>query len=299
MPAELAALAAETPTPGIVERVLALKALPDLADQQPDDLATLARAATPRRVARGASLPVGRSLHFLVDGAVRELHRGDAATRWDAPSALGLLEALAGVDPPEHVAEVESTTLEIARSALVEVLEEQFELWRAFLRPVCRALLRGDDTTWVAGAEAGGRGVTLSPPIELADRIALLRAAPPFERLRVYPLAQLAAEMEPVELEAGSLLWEPQDPARHVLLIAEGVLRLKAHGGSIELGPGRIVGLAEALSARCYGLGAKVLSPLRALRLDAESLVDVLEDDAGAAVQLLGAMAREALARSS
>ena len=298
MPAELVALAAGTPTPGIVERVLALKALPELADQQPDDLATLARATTPLRLAPGETLPADRALHFLVDGSVRELRRGDPGRRCDAPSALGLLEALAGVEPPEHVAEVESTTLEIAPSALVEVLEEQFELWRAFLRPVCHALLRGGDASWVAGAEAGSPGEALSPPIELADRVALLRASPPFERLRVYPLAQLAAEMEPVEVEAGAVVWQPQDAARHVLLIAEGVLRLKARRGSVELGAGRIVGLAEALSGRCYGLRAKALSPLRALRLDAESLIDVLEDDAGAAVQLLGEMAREALARS-
>src|SRR5262245_29647602 len=88
MPAELVAPAAGTPTPGIVERVLALKALPELADQQPDDLATLARATTPLRLAPGAPLPADRSLHFLVDGSVRELRRGDPATRCDAPSAL-------------------------------------------------------------------------------------------------------------------------------------------------------------------------------------------------------------------
>jgi len=172
MPAELAALAAETPTPGIVERVLALKALPELADQQADDLVTLARATAPLRLEPGAILPADRSIHFLVDGSVRELRPGGPATRCDAPSALGLLEALAGVEPPEHVAEVESTTLEIAPSALVEVLEEQFELWRAFLRPVCHELLRGGDVSWVAGAEAGRRAEALSPPIELADRIA-------------------------------------------------------------------------------------------------------------------------------
>src|SRR5262249_61350698 len=108
----------------------------------------------------------------------------------------------------------------------------------------------------------------------------------------------VAGQVELGGLGAGAVVGEPQDAARHVLLIAEGVLRLKARRGSVELGAGRIVGLAEALSGRCYGLRAKALSPLRALRLDAESLIDVLEDDAGAAVQLLGGMGREALRRS-
>jgi hypothetical protein len=273
---------------GTLERVLALKKLPAFADLHPTDLAPLAARAIPRRLPADAALPLaaeGGSMHLLIEGCVR----AHGETR-DAPAVLGLIELLAGKAPPPLRTTAASLTLEIGRRALVEVLEDEFDVWLATLRHVCahaleRGVPRPTDAFDPRGADLG----------DLAERIALLRRIPPFAGLGIHALGQIASEMEPIAADAGATLWSAGDAAGHVLVIASGVVHCDGGDGAVrDVGAGTLLGLAEALCVDRRSYRAEARSAVRALRLDTEALIDVLEDDPDAGVELIRVIARGA-----
>jgi CRP-like cAMP-binding protein len=276
---------------GIVERVLAVKAISAFGDLHRDDLASLARAASFRRVAEGdrlEALDVDPSLHLLVEGRVRELGEGPDEGTHDAPTVLGLLDVLSAVSTGAHVAEVESTTLELPRAALLEVLEQDFEVWRAFLAQVCGSL---------AGEEPAPRSESsrARDADDLVDRILLLRGTSPFAAVGVHLLGQLATEMQVLEANAGAVLWRAGEPTRCAIAIVEGELEAPHKGGPLVAGPGQLLGLAAAICGAPHRSSARARSRLRALRLETPLLFDVLEDEPAGAVELLCSMARDAV----
>jgi len=275
--------------------VLALKAIPALSQAHPDDLIGLALRTVERHVPAGAPLAAAvagdSSLFFLVEGRARELRGDRSLTVHEAPALPGLLAVLAGDEGPALVADTDLVALEIARPALLEVLEDEFELWVAALRHACRSALEsgGPPSGWEPAA-ADPRD--LGDPGDLAERIVLLRAAAPFAGLRLALLGQLAVEMELVAVEGGSVLWEAGDPATRMLVITAGSADVEKRGETLCLGAGALVGLPETLAAVEYGFRLRARGPLQALQLDGEALVDALEDDAASAVELLCALAR-------
>lgn len=283
-------------TPGLLERVLALKAIPELASLHPDDLLALARVARPSQWEPGVD-PTQQAddaprVCFLLEGRVRSDPRGRISFH-EAPCTLGLVEALADLRPAPWRADSVARALVVGRAQLLEVAEDEFELWRALLRTVCSEALRRGVARWAPPRgpipPGGGDGL-----VELADRIVLLRAAAPLREAGVHLLGQIAAEMEMIERNPGELLWDAGHAARGALLIVEGAVSSRAAGRApIRLGPGALLGLPESLSGGSHPERAVALGRLRALRIDTEALVDVLEDDPTTAEELLCAIARE------
>jgi hypothetical protein len=272
--------------------VLALKAIPALANAHPDDLIGLALRAAERRAQAGAALAPGEpSLLLLVEGRVAERAQGRTLAVHEAPALPGLLAALAGDAGPELVAESDAVALEVARPALVEVLEEEFELCVALLREVCRCALAAGAGP-LGGAPLPGARAARFDPDDLAGRIVLLRGAPPFAELPIALLGQLAAALVPVEAAGGERLWDGDEPALRMLAIAAGVVELE--GGPGRLGPGALPGLLETLAGGAYGRRLRAQGPVRALALPGEALLDALEDEPASAVELLCALARHA-----
>jgi cyclic nucleotide-binding protein len=274
-------------TLGTLERVLALKKLPTFAELHPADLAPLAACLVPRTMAAGVALPTedDGSVYVLLEGCVREDGR-----RRDAPALLGMLDVLAGVRPAERIAEVESSTLEIRRRDLFEILADEFEVWLAALRYVCAQAPRSE----IPGAvRPGAAAAAAAAPSDLADRIASLRRFAPFAGLGVHPLGQIASELEEVAFEPGDVIWQREDAAAHLLAIAAGAVRCTAGAGPArDVGAGSLLGLTESLCAGRFDYRAEARSTVRALRIDVEALVDVLEDDPEAGVELLCVIAR-------
>lgn len=275
--------------------VLALKAIPALSAAHPDDLIGLARRMVERRLAAGETLAAGGEpgLLFLVEGRLREPTGEGTCAVHEAPALPGLLAVLAGDEAPELAADGDAVALEIPRSALLEVLEEEFELCVALVRHACTTTLaRG--APWAGGTQgapgAGGR----FDPGDLAERVVLLRGADPLAGLRVALLGQLAAEMRPVSAARGEVLWQPDEPATRVLAIAAGSAERAGptRGGTRRFGPGALVGLPETLAAGAYGDHLCACEPLEGLELGGEALLDALEDDPASAVELLCALAR-------
>jgi CRP-like cAMP-binding protein len=275
--------------------ILALKAIPALSQAHPDDLIGLALRARERRFPAGAPLASGHAepaLYGLVEGRVRELRAGREHACHDAPALPGLLAVLAGDEEPALLADGEVIALEIGRSDLLEALEDEFELCVAALRHVCQSALdAGAPSGW---APATAPRAPLAAPADLAERIVFLRRAVPFAGLRIALLGQLALDLEVVTAESGSVLWEADEPATHLLLIAGGSVGIE-RGGAGEtqrLTAGALVGLLETLAGGEYGFRLRAHGAVQALRLEGEALLDALEDDAASALALACGIAR-------
>jgi len=276
---------------GTVERVLALKKVPPFAELHPADLAPLAACALPRMVPAGGALPSdgdGGSVHVLLEGCIRERGR-----RHEAPALLGVLDVLAGDLPVDRVALVESRTLELTRKALFELIADEFEVWLATLRHVCGQLPRGGVPGAVCVRTAGAVEPRAAAPADLADRIASLRRVAAFADLGIRALGQIAGELQELTLPPGAVLWRRDDAAGQLLAIAAGIVRCTERAGSArDAGPGSLLGLTESLCAGRFDYRAEARSTVRALRIGVDALVDVLEDDPEAGVELLCVIAR-------
>jgi CRP-like cAMP-binding protein len=78
-------------------------------------------------------------------------------------------------------------------------------------------------------------------------------------------------------------------------VIVEGSVGYPSDGGASVAGPGSLLGFAEAFAGEPRRHAVEVREPIRALCLDAETLIDILEDHPDAAVDLLCALASEVL----
>jgi hypothetical protein len=279
--------------------VLALKRLPEFASVQPDELVGLSLRATARSFRAGDPIPGADAepprVHLLLEGSVRE-PRSRAPKGWDAPVMLGMIDVLAERRAPGLESATESRTLEIARPALVEALEEEFEVCVALLRHVCRgALERRTSFGWQAEERTAAPVAVEGESRELAARIHLLRRLPALRPLPAHLLGRIAADMEPLSVASGAALWEPEDPASDALLILDGCLLCGRAGSPGEsLGRGALAGILQGLAGGRCGFEARAREPLRGLRLGVEDLIDLLEDDPAASVRLLCAIARAA-----
>lgn len=273
--------------------VLALKAFPELAQVHPDDLVALAARASERHYGAGERIAAGRegaaAVLFLLEGRVRE---PDRSATHEAPALLGVPAALADGDGPVFVAETDVDALELGRAEWLDLLEDEFELWLATLRVVCRggALALAPEPAAADLQDAGALG-------DLADRLLRLRRIAPFRALPICLLGEIAAEMQPRVVASGEVLWEADEPATHALWIVAGRADVEEAAGRSErpLRAGALVGLSETLAAASYGFRLRARGPLEALELDGEALIDALEDDATGAVELLCALARHSL----
>ena len=279
--------------PGLLERVFALKSIPELASLHADDLMALARVASPRPGHGDGATPRAGipCVRFVVQGSLRPDAGG--GTFREAPCSVGLVEALAGRRPPAVASDSPIRELRIARSALLEVMEEEFEVFRALLRCVSSEALRLGIARWAIPRQSVLRDVG-NEPREIADRIALLRGVIPLRDAGIHLLGQIANEMETVERNVGDLMWELGEAPRDALLILDGtLLGWPAAGAPVRLEPGLFLGLAEALADERHTLRVEVVHRLRALRIHTEALVDALEDEPTTAQDLLCAIARE------
>jgi CRP-like cAMP-binding protein len=286
-----------------IDRVLALAAVPGLVDVHPDDLASLAGRASERRVAPGepAAEPGTREVLFLLSGALGD---GPGRPPIAAPAMVGVVEALADGEEFSPGADAESSLraladgahlLAVGREDLRWVIGDIFELWLAMLRHVAQRLLAVEPLEIEVPAAR-------PPPAEagevpLASRIHLLAGCELLRGLRVYALGRLAAEMEEFELPARSTLWEPGAPSRDVFVLVDGCIAGPRRPGAdaSDHGPGAVLGLREALSARPHCSRVEVTRDARVLRLGRGSLIDELEDDPDMATALLEGIAARTL----
>lgn len=281
-------------------RAIALRTFPAFEQLSPADLASMAEHVRPRLYRRGDVLsrrgvPV-RSLHFVLRGEV-EVDDGRGKPRTMGPrDVVGGLGALS-LDPmgQQAVATQETLTLKLDRDDMEEVFEDQFAIFLGVLRALARAL--------VSLEKRLGRDEGLRIPRELAlgedtelglvERILLLRSSMNFAGAEIEALADLAQECESFELPAEGVLWRAGDAAEDAILLVTG--RIRAAAGDRDpfwFDGGTWVGGMEALSGEPRWYYATADGPVRGLRIELGSLLDVVEDHMGIGMNLLRTIAR-------
>jgi CRP-like cAMP-binding protein len=289
-------------TGGTIERMLALKALPVLADLDPDEVAAIAEHARFCSFARGETLFAGArtpvtSMHLVLEGRVVE-QRGDRIFRTHGPQrVVGGVDALArSVADVVATADEDTRTLAIERDDLREVLEDNFGVLSAALQGVAASALAvrhglAPHAGFPAPLDAGrDDGVAAD---ELGTRIAFLAQRTWLCHARVRTIGQLAREAEWVKLADGVRLWAERDPSEQAVVIVTGrvacVSEDRRH--AFEVGPGTVVGLEETLAGEPRWTTASARGPVSGLLISRAVLLDVLEDDPDSALEVLAAFA--------
>ncbi len=188
-----------------------------------------------------------------------------------------------------------TTALMLPADEMLEVFEDHFEVVRAALRGLAGGLLELRREMGTGGFHATDWEPTSEPPppLDLVGRIAQLRDAMPFAGARMEALADLARDVREARLESGHRLWSEGDSSDSFYFLLHGTVAAESSTGmAMTFGPGDVVGSLGTLAGERRWYSATTTSDLVALRLDAETLLDVMEDHFDFAMAMVRSMAR-------
>jgi CRP-like cAMP-binding protein len=289
---------------GAFDRLLYLRTLPLFGTLPSEDLALLATYTTERLFEPGAVLAseVGRveAIHLIVDGSVRTSRAGAPIGLFGPRDTVGVLGLLSRADAGVEAVTVTTTrSLEIGADALLDLFEDHFTILQHVLRGVASLVLDKRRQILLAGAPEPGEDASPIParPLDFVERIFFLRRAMPSGFTSVAALAGIARRATELRLEPGTLLWSQGDPADAVVIPVRGSIDCIVDGGAhrFRFGPGVFVASSEALAGAPHWYEARTDSPLLALRVSIEDLIDVFDDHFELAMELLALMARDLL----
>lgn len=306
MPADDNLLSSGRGDGGDLERVMRLRAFEAFADLPPAQIAGFAKLAVERFLPAGTVIqPAGtpaREVHYLIEGEVELRRAAHPAQRLGPRSVINGLASLAQVRRSDEVVAVTDTTLlSFTHEDQKDVFEDNFEICRRVMRAVAAAYL---DAQLAAGPAAGqattSEALLVPTSMDMVDRIAVLRAATPFDRAPLEALAELAQYAPEVRYPAGQRLWNAGDEAGWGVAVMIGCLSGSADGVRRELRfpAGTVAGALDTLAGRARWFDAVSETEVVALRIEANPLFDLLEDHTDMALQLLGSMARGVIALS-
>jgi CRP-like cAMP-binding protein len=113
---------------------------------------------------------------------------------------------------------------------------------------------------------------------EVVRKALLLAASPLFRSLDEPTLISLAESAGTSRFPAGEPLIARGDDADAIFLLAAGRVRVDYRGGSVELGPGEIIGELSAIDGGKRGSDVTALEPTEALRVERDDFLDLLAD---------------------
>ena len=243
------------------------------------------------------------SCYLLVQGRVRVSRRGVVLGEVESGSLVGL-EALLSQDQMGLgvVAVTDVRALQLDADTLLGILGDQFPLVHQAIRGATRRLLAlvrrlpgpGDDSTLLLGPEPAGRLMSL---VEVL--LHMRTPGSPFDRSSIDALAELASMATQVAFRPGQVFWRQGEPARLLGLIVDGSVACAASHdrttSSFRLGPGRPLGVLEALAGELRWHDAVADTGGVLIELDVEDLIDMFEDNVDIALDYLAWLSRSTL----
>jgi CRP-like cAMP-binding protein len=283
------------------QRVLALRSFPLFEQLTPSDLAVLAQHVRPRFFPRGSELlhpgiPV-RCLHFVLRGAVEMVRSGKPNEQVGAHGVVGGLAVLAqDADGEQAIAAADTVTLQLGSEDLEDVFEDNFSILAAVLQVVAREQIRARqlvrDNAGLDPALASASLPLVMGELGLVERTMCLRQTMDFANTRIQALADLAQEAKPVTIEPGHQIWSEGERADYSLVVVAGGIEASGPGLRFVASPGSMIGAAESLAREPRWYDARAKAEVRALRIEAERIFDVIEDHMDLATDLLRVFAR-------
>lgn len=278
--------------PLALRRILALRQFPILRDAELGELALFAENVAEVTLSAGTVVATAGSrldaLHLVLDGEIAAVGAQNRA--WRPRQVFGALEVLADRGISAHtVTTTETTTLQLLAPDVTEILEDSFGVMRAALRGLA-ALARTRLT----------RDRQVTPPavrsLGLVERLLVLRQQAAFSGAPLESLAALAHASEEVALPAGTLMTQVGETGTSSYVIIDGASHAShVSGAARALGPGDEIGSLEILGRLPYDETIEVVEPLRALKIEAPRLFDVIEDHTDFGRAILAALAGQLL----
>jgi CRP-like cAMP-binding protein len=289
----------------LTERLLRLRGVPVFQAMTTAELAPLAaslRSATFEKgdiVLREDEPP--KAFHMLVSGAVTMRRRGNKIRTITAPGGVGFLSLLARTGGgTEAVAEAHTESFELRADALYELFEDHFPVLLGTLGWIAERLilenLIEEPPRYNPPSDGFDQRVS-DRELGIVERIFLVRRTVGFKNANVNSMVRLVRMMKEVRLGAGETLWEPGDSGGATLFVVKGKMDLTWTNPDSKrevvqvVGPGYIVGGAEAIANRPRWNRLVTTEPTVFLQGSREALVDMLEDDLEVALQFLSMMA--------
>lgn len=285
--------------PSALRRLLMLRRFPILCEAELGELAMFAENIT--EVALPANSLVATAgarlaaLHFVVTGEIATM--GDERRTWGPCQVFGGLEVLANREASETaMTTMETTTLQLMASDVMEILDDSLGVMLAALRGlaaanVTRARTRRRACTLPDGARARSLG--------LVERLMILRQQPAFSVAPLEALVVLAHTSEDVVMPVGTLVTRAGATETSSFVILQGAsAAVDTSGVAHQLGPGDAIGQLEALAGQPHDETIEVVEPMRALKVDAARVFDIIEDHSDFGRAVLAVLAEELLESS-
>ncbi len=287
-----------------LERLMYLRTLPLFGGLRAAELAVLAEHAVERRFGRGELLtradePVD-AMYILVNGLVRVSLGGSPVRTFGPGDSVGVFALLAGKrQEVEGVGKGPVLTLEVSGRTLFQILEERFTLLHHVLRETA-GLLRAELTELELGYRPGNSPIARQLPereLDLVERLVVLHRVMPFGRDDPAGLGTLARRAREITRAEGDPLWRAGEPASSMLAVVGGSIAQPSEswGDDSVAETGALLGFVDLVAERERLHDASARTAIRALEIDREALIDVLEDRFDMAAECVAVLARRLL----
>ena len=284
----------------LTEKMLYIRQIPVGAMLPPPVLRVIAEHLQERTFAAGTRLmrrgaPID-GLHMLTEGGVVLTREGASLGELEAPQTLGFLGILARQDGPyDATAKGEVRAFELETDTLLELLEDHFELLSATLRYLAERLYfdMQELPQEALGMASVDLGEVPDRPLDLVERVMVLRTSSGLTQASVNALAVMARQMDEVRVKAGATLWNVGDPAEGAFFLVKGTVHAKTPDGrEFRYGPGTGAGGVEALARkpRWYGMTAE--TDIVGLQGNTDQLLDIFENQFRMAMDFVSMLAR-------
>ena len=286
----------------LTERILRLRGVPVFKTMKAGELAPLAATIRSATFEKGEVLlredEPPKAFHLLLTGSVTMRRRGNKIRTISAPGGVGFLSVLARTGGgTEAVAESHTETFEVRADALYEMFEDHFPVLLGTLRWLTERMIQEnlalhEPPPYTPPPEGFDRLIG-DRELGIVERIFLLRRTIGFKHANVNSTARLARGLKEMRVPAGETIWRPGDHATTTLFLVKGKMSLS--WSNLEdrrplvqtVGPGYIVGGAEAIADLPRWNELVTNEPAVFLRGGREALIDMLEDDLEVALQFV------------
>ena len=285
----------------LTERILRLRSVPTLSGLPGGELAQLAASLRPVAFRQGEVLlredEPPRSFFLVGSGTVTLRRKGKRIGTIRGPGGVGFMSFLArNAGGTSAVAENFVEALEVQADAMSEIFEDHFPVLLNTIREVAQRLIEENKVTppppYVPPVVSFDSAIG-DNPLGIVERIFLLRRMRAFTEANVNSLATLARKMVELRLPASEVLWRPGERATHSYFVVKGMLHLSWNEERFvqQIGPGYVVGGAEALTSLPRWNQLETAEPAIVLRSSRDGLIDLFEDDHELGLKFLSMLA--------
>ncbi len=299
-------MASTTLLVGPLDRVLYFRTLPEMDRLSATHLAAIAAHASEEFFPRGSTLIAPdeqvETLYLVVDGQVSLARAGRPQGEVGPGASVGLLHLLARAHPGLHATAVTDTlTLRLDWDDHLDVCEEHFPIVEQYLWYLSDRLveqLRGTPELLRRSPVAPMLHAPETRDLDVVERLLTLRGTGVFPNRAPDSLGELARHVKEARYARGTSVWHRGDPAEDFLVVVDGEISCAAGAAraQVPIGPGGVAGMHEALGYNDRWCDAIATSASRVLRVDVESLLDIMEDHFDMAIDFVALRAAELLA---